>query len=120
MSDYVGAYVYIRSEPGLYTVGFYDPAGGWHSESDHDSPQAAADRVTQLNGGDTRGKEVVHELMKLALEVAVAAPIRRNRWSVNAYVPWQVVEDIRRELDRLGIDWLKSATALRRGKGYGS
>lgn len=30
-------YVYIRSEPGLYTVGFYAPDGTWHAESDWDS-----------------------------------------------------------------------------------
>jgi hypothetical protein len=47
-------YVYIRSEPGLWTVGFYDPAGKWHSDSDHDSREAAADRVHWLNGGQTR------------------------------------------------------------------
>lgn len=26
-------FVYIRSEPQLWTVGFYDPAGKWHPES---------------------------------------------------------------------------------------
>lgn len=44
-------YVYKDSEPGLYTVGFYAPDGNWHSESDHDSREAAADRVRYLNGG---------------------------------------------------------------------
>lgn len=43
-------YVYLKSEPALWTVGFYDPAGAWHAESDHDSPQAAAARVAYLNG----------------------------------------------------------------------
>ena len=27
-------YVYIKSEPGLWTVGFYDPNGKWIPESD--------------------------------------------------------------------------------------
>lgn len=45
-------YVYIESEPGLWTVGFYDPTGKWHSESDHDSRKAAADRVAYLNGAN--------------------------------------------------------------------
>ena len=45
------SYVYIRSEPGLWTVGFYDPAGKWIPESDHDNRQEAAERVHYLNGG---------------------------------------------------------------------
>jgi hypothetical protein len=47
-------YVYVRSTfPGeyLFTVGFYDPDGKWHPESDHDSPEEAAKRVHYLNGG---------------------------------------------------------------------
>ena len=44
-------FVYIKSEPRLFTVGFYDPKGEWHPESDHDSPEKAAERVHWLNGG---------------------------------------------------------------------
>lgn len=44
-------YVYIKSEPNLWTVGFYDPQGKWHSESDHSSTGEAAERVHYLNGG---------------------------------------------------------------------
>lgn len=44
-------YVYIRSEPVLYTVGFYSPDGQWHAESDHESDKRAAERVHYLNGG---------------------------------------------------------------------
>ncbi len=47
----MSAYVYVRSEPGLWTVGYYDAAGKWQSESDHDSSEAAAERVGLLNGG---------------------------------------------------------------------
>jgi hypothetical protein len=43
-------WVYIESEPKLWTVGFYDPNGRWHSDSDHDSKNAAAERVSYLNG----------------------------------------------------------------------
>ena len=46
-------YVYIKSEPGLWTVGFYDPAGNWQPESDHATADKAAERVHWLNGGDT-------------------------------------------------------------------
>lgn len=44
------SYVYVRSERTLWTVGFYKPDGIWESESDHDSPDEAADRVAYLNG----------------------------------------------------------------------
>lgn len=43
-------YVYIESEPGLWTVGHYAPAGAWHPESDHEDRAAAAARVARLNG----------------------------------------------------------------------
>ena len=43
-------YVYIQSEPGLWTVGFYDPSGKWHPDSDHKNRETAADRVAYLNG----------------------------------------------------------------------
>lgn len=45
------AYVYIHSEPGLWTVGFYRPTGHWEAESDHESAELAAARVAYLNGG---------------------------------------------------------------------
>ncbi len=45
------SWVYIRSEGMLWTVGFYDPAGEFQSDSDHATPEAAAARVHYLNGG---------------------------------------------------------------------
>ena len=62
------SYVYIQSEkPGwwperehpdrvwltssLWTVGFYDAIGNWYPESDHETPESAAERVSYLNGG---------------------------------------------------------------------
>jgi hypothetical protein len=50
-------YVYIESEKGLWTVGFYDPTGKWHPESDHPNPKAAARRVAYLNGGNVSFEE---------------------------------------------------------------
>ena len=44
-------WVYIKTETQLWTVGFYDPSGTWHADSDFDTPQAAAERVHYLNGG---------------------------------------------------------------------
>lgn len=43
-------YVYIESERGLWTVGFYNPEGKFCPESDHTSTEAAAARVSYLNG----------------------------------------------------------------------
>lgn len=45
-------YVYLKSEPNLYTVGFYNPAGEWVPESDCDTAEEAAARVHYLNGGN--------------------------------------------------------------------
>lgn len=45
------SWVYIQSEPGLFTVGFYAPNGQWVPESDHDSREKAANRVHYLQGG---------------------------------------------------------------------
>ncbi|MCA9244460.1 MAG: hypothetical protein KDA32_10925 [Phycisphaerales bacterium] len=47
----VGVWVYVNSEPGLWTVGHYTPSGAWVPESDHESKDAAAERVHYLNGG---------------------------------------------------------------------
>jgi hypothetical protein len=44
-------WVYIVSESGLFTVGFYDPTGKWHPDSDWPSRSQAAGRVNWLNGG---------------------------------------------------------------------
>ena len=44
-------YVYIKSEPSLWTVGFYNPDGKFISESDWDTQEEAAERVHYLNGG---------------------------------------------------------------------
>lgn len=46
----MNGYVYIKSEPGLWTVGFYGPDGKWNPESDYNSSEEAAKRVAWLNG----------------------------------------------------------------------
>ena len=44
-------YVYQDSrETGVFTVGFFDPAGEWHAETDHADPEDAAKRTAWLNG----------------------------------------------------------------------
>lgn len=44
-------YVYIKTEPNLYTVGFYSPDGKFIAESDWKTADDAARRVHYLNGG---------------------------------------------------------------------
>lgn len=53
-------YVYLKSEPQLWTVGFYSPDGKWNPESDHGTPEQAAARVHYLNGGRDESKEYNH------------------------------------------------------------
>jgi len=71
----MNSYVYIKSEPGLWTVGFYDPSGKWQPESDHVHRDAAAERVHYLNGGNDGDGE----------SESTAETIRKNsdanRWS---------------------------------------
>ena len=48
-------YVYIESQPGMWTTGFYDPEGKWNPEMDFDgwnAKQRAAERTHWLNGGN--------------------------------------------------------------------
>lgn len=44
-------WVYITTEPGLWTVGFYSPDGQYHTDSDHNSKEEAGTRCHYLNGG---------------------------------------------------------------------
>jgi hypothetical protein len=46
----MSGFVYLRSEPGLWTVGFYTLAGGWIAESVHDSTPVAATGIAYLSG----------------------------------------------------------------------
>lgn len=51
-------YVYIKSEPNLYTVGFYKPDGVWEPESDWENRDEAALRVNYLNGCNISPEEL--------------------------------------------------------------
>jgi len=44
-------WVYERTEPGVYTVGYYDPDGKWHTDADYATREEAAKMVHYLNGG---------------------------------------------------------------------
>lgn len=53
-------WIYIWTENSitnhLWTVGFYDPEGKFHPESDHSVQESAVARVHYLNGGN---KEII-------------------------------------------------------------
>lgn len=55
-------WVYLQSEPNLYTVGFYDPNGGWHTDSDHSAREQGAARVAFLNGSSADLLSVLRDL----------------------------------------------------------
>ena len=50
MNPKIYGFVYIKSEPTLWTVGHYKPNGEWVPESDHDDQESAAKRTAYLNG----------------------------------------------------------------------
>lgn len=50
-------WVFIETEIGLWTVGFYDPSGKFNPESDHDKKENAARRCAFLNGANVSFEE---------------------------------------------------------------
>lgn len=51
----MNGYVYIRSEPGLWTTGSYNDDGRWFPEADHGTEREAAERTAELNKQDQDG-----------------------------------------------------------------
>ena len=56
-------YVYIKSQPELWTVGFYKPDGKWEPESDHPDAEEAAERVAWLNGSGAPLPQSIQEAL---------------------------------------------------------
>ena len=44
-------FVYLKTEPQLWSVGFYQPDGKFHAVEDFSRQEEAAKRVHYLNGG---------------------------------------------------------------------
>lgn len=70
-------WVYISSEPDLYTVGFHHPDGKWEPESDHASSEEAAQRVRWLNGGSSALSEQEEKEAKEPVEMKFFANGKR-------------------------------------------
>lgn len=60
-------YTYKQTEPGLWTVGYYEGVK-WQPESDHTSVTEAANRVHFLNGGVDQ--DAIADKINKAIEVA--------------------------------------------------
>ncbi len=65
------AWIYIRSEPQLWTVGFYRPDGTFEPDKDFPSADEAAKRVHWLNGG--KNAELTDHTLEKYIEVILAA-----------------------------------------------
>lgn len=107
-------YVYKRTEPSLWTVGFYTPEGKWEPDSDHDSPAKAAKRVHYLNGGQATAPELLAALQELTL--------RANQLieSAEANPTGSMVAVDMQDLGRLHIARDKAEQALARAEAPGS
>lgn len=60
-------YVYIEFTPGVFQTGFYSPDGRWNNDLYYYNREAAAKRVSFLNGGNTIQGEG-HETIKGKIE----------------------------------------------------
>jgi len=67
-----GSWVYLRSEPNLWTVGFYAPDGKWNPESDHNVQEEAARRVAWLNGGAVADREILEDRLSVMNDLRTA------------------------------------------------
>ncbi|SRR5258706_7855734 len=86
-------YVYIRSEPELWTVGFYS-GDKWNPDSDHSTKGAAADRVHYLNGGSYSAERaaIAAQNRELVEALALAEALRPKILKGFGYVPEYVLD----------------------------
>lgn len=105
-------YVYIRSEPGLWTVGHYAPEGKFEPESDHASTEAAAERVRYLNGWGVSGEVPVQEVVRVELPLrdwyagqALAGYLAAHAGDI----PWPTPEEAARKAFQYADAMIQSA-----------
>lgn len=54
----------------------------------------------------TAEAQALRHVARLAGEIAIMTPDRRNPHSYYAYVPWMLINELRTTLNELGIDWI--------------
>lgn len=73
----MSTWVYIKSEPRLWTVGFYKPDRIFEPESDHSSSDDAAKRAHYLNGGEDADTRQLRDLLAEVLADLKAGDVGR-------------------------------------------
>lgn len=48
---------------------------------------------------------VLERLANLAIQIGRYPPAKRNQYAHWAYVPWDLIETVRAELDAVGLEW---------------
>ncbi len=91
----MNGFVYIQSEPGLYTTGHYSPSGEWHADSDYEDKSMAVARCHELNGGAPASAA---EAKSLRDEFAMAAPLMSEDWASFRRVEVTPEDDAEQEL----------------------
>jgi hypothetical protein len=58
-------------------------------------------------------KEKLRKVLATATDIAAAAPKRRGKYKyvTNAQIPWSMIEQLRDQLDEIGIDEIPDQTA---------
>lgn len=82
-------YVYKQTEFSpyhLWTVGYYDQADNWYPESDHETAEAAANRVHYLNGGADDAQKTLVDAMNEVLALPIHGSTYLDFTDVNAII----------------------------------
>lgn len=61
-----------------------------------------------------------NRLATVAANIAAAPPRRRTPHAQNAIVPWDLIVEMRTELDRAGVDWRAAKAKAEGSRGWAS
>lgn len=70
--------------------------------------------LERIDGEKAAGirQTALERILEATIRAAVMGPARRDRYSRTAGIPWDALEAMRAELDRLGVKWRGMRTAL--------